>query len=353
MDMQFTVFDVETPNGKNDRICSLGLALVEGGAIVRTESYLIDPECDFSHINVSIHGIDPAAVKGCPRFIDLWPQLEPLFANRIVVAHKASFDLAVLRKTLSFYGGELPPLRFLDTCSLARSYYPDLPNCRLDTVCSLLDFHLEHHNAGSDAIAAAEVLLDLLRRGLSETEIQHYSPDTTSSEKASPRTSMYFDMEILRHLLSTFTADGIISSGEFNVLLLWLRDHLHLIGNDFFDEVLFHVANIVEDGQVEVEELEALCGTLKNLRNPVDECFSCEKPDLSGLKVVLSGNFSRGSKDSIAAELEAQGAVIQSSVGKKTGLVLVGSFGNDAWASGTYGTKIKKSSSRMSFTENP
>ena len=342
MNMKFTVFDVETPNGKNDRICSLGLALVDDGAVVRTESYLIDPECDFSHVNVNIHGIVPNMVRGCPRFIDIWPKLEPLFVDRIVVAHKASFDLSVLCKTLSFYGQELPSLRFLDTCSLARSYYPDLPNCRLDTICSILNYHLEHHNAGSDALAAANVLLDMLRHGLSDKEIQLYTPDNEPSDHRSQRAGARSDINALLRLISTFTADGIITSGEFHVLLHWLRDHLHLMGNNLFDEILYHVANIIEDGQADEDELEDLCRTLESLRDPVDEFYSSEKPLLSGLKVVLSGNFARGSKDAVAAELESQGAMIQAAVGKKTGLVLVGSLGNDAWASGTYGTKIKK-----------
>jgi DNA polymerase III epsilon subunit-like protein len=342
MKESFTVFDVETPNGKNDRICFFGLALIENDEIVQHNSWLIDPECGFSQINTGLHGICSESVKGCPRFIDVWPQLESFFSDRIVVAHNASFDLTVLRKTLAHYNITLPPLRFLDTCSLARNFYPELPNCRLDTVCSSLGFSLKHHDAGSDALATADILLDMLHRGLDEKEIHHYSPNNTSLEQRRTRTSVYADMAALRSLISSITEDGEITDTEFLSLLNWLKNHLFLIGNDPFDDILYQVMSIIEDGRADEDELESLCRQLENLHDPVDDHFTTDKPSLQGLKVVLSGNFCRGSKETIAAELEVQGAEIQNSVGKKTGLVLVGSLGNDSWVSVSYGTKIKK-----------
>lgn len=52
----FTAIDVETANADMSSICQIGLARCEGGAIVDTWSNYIDPEDDFSPVNISIHG---------------------------------------------------------------------------------------------------------------------------------------------------------------------------------------------------------------------------------------------------------------------------------------------------------
>ena len=42
---------------------------------------------------------------------------------------------------------------------------PQLPNHKLDTLCAYLDIDLDHHQAGSDSRACAEILIDCLDRG--------------------------------------------------------------------------------------------------------------------------------------------------------------------------------------------
>ena len=81
--MLYTFIDVETPNRRNDRICSIGAVVTDqDGTVVEKKSYLVNPESSFDDINVRIHGIAP--VDG-------------------VVAHNARFDLSVLTKPLVSY----------------------------------------------------------------------------------------------------------------------------------------------------------------------------------------------------------------------------------------------------------
>ena len=49
---------------------------------------------------------------------------------------------------------------------LGRRCYPQLPNHRLNTLCTYLDISLDHHQAGSDSRACAEILIDCLDRGM-------------------------------------------------------------------------------------------------------------------------------------------------------------------------------------------
>ena len=94
--------DVETPNGHNDRISSIGLIRCDcNGTVLAEDSYLVDPEEPFSEINMRLTGISHADVVGAPTFPQIWSRsLKSLFDGAALVAHNASFDLAVLWKLL-------------------------------------------------------------------------------------------------------------------------------------------------------------------------------------------------------------------------------------------------------------
>ena len=66
--MDFIAVDVETANSQRWSICQLGICVVEAGKVVKTDSVLIDPECEFDPFNVEIHGIDAKDVKGKGNF---------------------------------------------------------------------------------------------------------------------------------------------------------------------------------------------------------------------------------------------------------------------------------------------
>ena len=339
----YTVFDVETPNRHNDRICSIGLSFVNDGAITRSVSYLVDPECEFDAVNTSIHGIRPDDVHGQPTFFSLWDELAPAFSQNIVVAHSAGFDLSVLRKTLEHYHLPFPEIRYLDTSPLIRSFYPGCPNCRLDTVCDYLHLHLEHHDAGSDALAAAEVLLDMLRRGPLEAKAQLYALGPSGHSGFSVRlSSASLRLRELRQLMTYIVADDEVSIREFWTLFCWMRDNLDLLGNYPFDDIYNMLIETLDDGIVEPCELDALLSQMRDLLDPVCSACSTDEICVSGLNVVLTGDFARGARSAIEADLIYRGATIQKSVTKKTNLLLVGSLGSEAWVHGNYGTKVKK-----------
>lgn len=168
MGERFAVFDVETPNGANDRMSAIGLCLVEDGEIVRELYTLVNPESRFDYFNIRLTGITPEAVRGKPTFPVLWELLRPMMEGRILVAHNAVFDMGVLAKCLSAYGISWQDrVPYACTCTMGRACYPELENHRLNTMCDHLGLTLNHHNAGSDSRACAELLLHYLRCGLS------------------------------------------------------------------------------------------------------------------------------------------------------------------------------------------
>lgn len=163
---RFIVFDVETPNYNNDRMSAIGITVVENGRIVEDFGTLVDPEARFDRFNVELTGITPAMVVGKPNFSGLWEQIEPIMDSGVLVAHNAPFDMRVLASCLRAYGIVWKPSApYACTCSMGRKCYPDLPNHKLNTMCSHLQIGLNHHDAASDSHACAELLVDYLHRG--------------------------------------------------------------------------------------------------------------------------------------------------------------------------------------------
>ena len=165
---RYIVFDVETPNARNDRMSSIGLAVVEDGEIVEAFDSLVDPETWFSSFNIRLTGITPDMVRKAPAFGELWPSLEPYFDSGLLVAHNAPFDMGVLSRCLRAYSIDwYDRVGYACTVQMGRRCYPSFPNHRLDTLCSRLGIELDHHRAGSDSKACAELLINYMAQGLS------------------------------------------------------------------------------------------------------------------------------------------------------------------------------------------
>ena len=83
--------------------------------------------------------------------------MEGYLRGRVVVAHNAVFDMAVLRASLTAH--HLPPPRFYQCCTvqIARRVWPDLPNHKLNTVGDFLRIAFRHHDALEDATACAAI----------------------------------------------------------------------------------------------------------------------------------------------------------------------------------------------------
>ncbi len=346
---RIAVIDVETPNQKNDRICSLGITVIENGRICKSGNYLIDPECSFDKRSTHIHGITPEAVFGKPTFPEIWEEISGELSDALFAGHYARFDLSVLKKTLKHYGIRMGAVNYIDTLPLSRDVYPELENHKLITVCDSLGIDLVSHDSGSDAHATAELLLDASGKGVdidSYVQTYDFSADSNSSGGHGYRVRFSDSSLALRELkavIFAITEDDIINMRELVFLLAWIEDHPELSGHYPYEAIRDMINDILEDEMVEETELQELLSLCKELLDPVKAAEnSCACMDVCGKKIVLSGDFKHGSKAEISKLLEDRGAVIKNSVSAKTDIVLVGDMGSDAWVAGNYGTKIKK-----------
>lgn len=161
--MDFVAIDFETANEKRSSPCSLGVTVIENGIIKEEKYWLIKPkEVRFSPMNIWIHGIREEDVENEKEFHEIWHEVRPYIEGRLVVAHNASFDISVLRSTLDVYNIEYPEFQYGCTVTMAKNFYPNLTNHKLNTVCKFLNYEFRHHHAGADATAAAHILLSII-----------------------------------------------------------------------------------------------------------------------------------------------------------------------------------------------
>ncbi len=164
---RFVVFDVETPNFKNDRMSSIGVVVVEKGRVTERFCSLINPEESFSPFNIRLTGITPELVADKPTFPRLWDKLRDIMEGAVLVAHNAPFDMGVLGKCLEYY--KIPwhrSVSYACTVRMGRKAFPQLENHRLNTISDYLGIELDHHDAMSDAAACAQILLHCMENGL-------------------------------------------------------------------------------------------------------------------------------------------------------------------------------------------
>ena len=165
--IDFVALDVETANGDIGSICQIGLAGFKDGALVREWSSLINPEEGFSDFNINVHGLTAEDVADAPTLPEVAKVLRTWLNRQIVVCH-TMFDQRALAQGFAKYG--LPGINchWLDSCQVARKTWKSSKNHKLPTICDLIGFEFQHHDALEDAKAAGAVILAASRKtGLS------------------------------------------------------------------------------------------------------------------------------------------------------------------------------------------
>ncbi len=160
-EFRFVAFDVETANGQARSICQMGFACVDFAGRIETFSLLVDPGEEFSAFNTQLHGIDAARVWGQPGFAEVMAWVAPLMAGQVVVQH-STFDQRAVGAACDWAGLEVPGFSWANSVSVARRAWPEFignGGHGLGHLKRALGLRFDHHDAGEDARAAAEVVL--------------------------------------------------------------------------------------------------------------------------------------------------------------------------------------------------
>lgn len=256
--------DVETPNGRDAAICQIGIVVAEYGEIVKTESYLVDPEVPFDPVNISIHGITPAAVSGAPNFPTLWPRIAEYFTGSVVVAHNAAFDLGMIAGTLERYGIPVPPITYCCTVQMARRRFAreTYGSYRLDTLCAAFDIPLEsHHDALCDALACYRLYRELLTDfGEDPRDVRPYRRRAKPVQKPAGRfsTESETDLELrkLKELLDGVEPTTFLNPSDAMAIAHWMDRHVDLCGEPPFDSIYLFLYRMISDKPLTASEAQ-------------------------------------------------------------------------------------------------
>ncbi len=161
----FAVVDLETTGSVIgvDEIIEIGVAMVEGGSIVRRFETMIWTDRTIPPWVARLTGIGNADLEGAPTFSDVAEELVALLEGCVFVAHDIRFDLPFLRWEFARRGVAPPAVTGLCTLQLSRDLWPDLSSRSLPDLARR--FGIDHdnpHRAADDAAATAGVLIEAL-----------------------------------------------------------------------------------------------------------------------------------------------------------------------------------------------
>lgn len=157
---RFFALDVETANHDRASICQVGVACVRPDDSIETWVTLVNPQTD-SWMFSGLHGITNAMVQGAPGIGAVIGALEGRLDGRTVYQH-SGFDRSAVRAACQHLGREEPTWDWQDSVGVARRAWPELQGNGGHGLASLqahLGLRFEHHDAGEDARASAEVVL--------------------------------------------------------------------------------------------------------------------------------------------------------------------------------------------------
>jgi len=159
--MNFISIDFETAN-QQWAPCSVGYAVVYDNKIEHTFYSLIDPKQPFTQVCMMHHGLTPDSVSGAPEFPEIYEEIIRYAAQLPVVSHNVSFEKIVLEKSVRRYLLDMPPVVYYDTMRIFKDNYLIADGSSLPAVCKSLDIEfINHHNAHADAVAAAQVMIEM------------------------------------------------------------------------------------------------------------------------------------------------------------------------------------------------
>jgi DNA polymerase-3 subunit epsilon len=172
----YAVVDIETTGGnfKTGKITEIAIYVFNGTEIIDSFSTLINPECEIPFFITNLTGIIPAnvieltgitnqMVANSPKFYEVARKIVEITANRIFVAHNASFDYNFIKKEFEDLGFDFSR-KTLCTVKLSRKHRPNHKSYSLGKICDELGIEVNgRHRAAGDALATVKLLDKILK----------------------------------------------------------------------------------------------------------------------------------------------------------------------------------------------
>lgn len=162
----FAVVDIETTGSyaAANGITEIAIVIHDGKKVLNFYETLVNPHVPIPYFIQRLTGIDDKMVRNAPSFSEIAAQVNELLQDKIFVAHNVNFDYSFVKYHLQACGYELDTKK-LCTVRLARKVLPGLNGYSLGKLTEQLNInHGNHHRAGGDALATADLLAIITER---------------------------------------------------------------------------------------------------------------------------------------------------------------------------------------------
>lgn len=163
--MLYAVVDIETTGGyaSGNGITEIAILIHDGVSVINSFETLINPKQYIPDHIEALTGISNDMVEHAPVFSDVASEIYDLLQDKVFVAHNVNFDFSFIKHNLGEAGYDLQCNK-LCTVRLSRKILPGHKSYSLGKLCAALKISLNnHHRAGGDAKATAELLSMLLQ----------------------------------------------------------------------------------------------------------------------------------------------------------------------------------------------
>lgn len=110
----WVVLDTETTGlGSTDEIIELAIISKYGSTMLDT---LIKPTCSISEGARNVHHIQDSELADAPTFPDIYPRLQQILTNNLVLIYNASFDYSKIKYQCQLHNLEIP--KFQTACAM-------------------------------------------------------------------------------------------------------------------------------------------------------------------------------------------------------------------------------------------
>jgi DNA polymerase-3 subunit epsilon len=167
-DNQWLILDVETTGLKHEeghRVIEVGYCLVERRQVVRNESWLINPQIQSLHEDITrITGLTLADLMPHPPFKHNLSKLCQLINDAFVLAaYNEPFDRGFFRNEFALCESELPEKPWLDPCIWVKHFDKFQKGKKLTEAAARRNIQVVGaHRAAADAEMAARVMLSMI-----------------------------------------------------------------------------------------------------------------------------------------------------------------------------------------------
>ncbi len=164
--MLYAVVDIETTGSYalGNGITEIAIVIHDGKKVLNFYETLVNPQRPIPLFIQSLTGITDEMVMNAPVFEEVASQVFGLLQDKVFVAHNVNFDYSFVKHHL-LQAGHVFDSRKLCTVRLSRKILPGLAGYSLNKLCRQLDINLSnHHRAGGDALATAQLFQLLLEK---------------------------------------------------------------------------------------------------------------------------------------------------------------------------------------------